>query len=120
MKKGDIALTPQIAFTGTKATIEAWDGAVLGMEAVSSDTLEKGTYNGAAWEWSSLSAGSVPILDADPVAPDDEQMWILKTPIYSAGTPIGLLMSITQSSITGYTRELSVNDGGTIVRTTMS
>lgn len=57
MKKGDIALTPQIAFTGTKATITAWAGAVLGMEAVTTDTAEKGTYDGAAWQWSPIAGG---------------------------------------------------------------
>lgn len=58
MIKGDKALTPQIAFTGTKATITAWAGAVVGMEAISTDTAERGTYDGAVWQWTLISASA--------------------------------------------------------------
>ena len=53
MKKGDKSLTPNIAFTGTKATIEAWSSPVEGMEAITTDTHEKGFYDGSAWVWGS-------------------------------------------------------------------
>jgi len=56
-RKGDVALTPQIAFTGTKATITAWAGAIVGMEAIATDTSEKGVYDGADWQWSPISGG---------------------------------------------------------------
>lgn len=56
-RKGDVALTPQIAFTGTKATIEAWSSAVLGMEAIATDTSEKGVYDGTDWQWSPIAGG---------------------------------------------------------------
>ena len=56
-KKGDKALTPQIAFTGTKATITAWAGAVVGMEAIATDTAEKGAHDGAIWQWSPIAGG---------------------------------------------------------------
>lgn len=57
MKKGDVSKTPQIAFTGTKATIEAWTGAIEGMEAIATDTQERGAFVGAAWRWSALEGG---------------------------------------------------------------
>ena len=75
---------------------------------------------GTAWEDAAGGTPILPILAADPVAPAEGEAWILKTPIMSDGTPLGLLLAITASSITGYTRELSVNDGGTAYRTTLS
>lgn len=57
MKSGDLALTPQIAFNGTKATIIAWAGAVVGMEAYATDTSEKGVFDGAVWQWSPIAGG---------------------------------------------------------------
>jgi hypothetical protein len=56
MKTQDVAMTPQIAFTGTKATIEAWTSALEGMEAIATDTAERGAYIGSAWVWSALDA----------------------------------------------------------------
>lgn len=57
MQRSDQALTPQIAFTGTKATIEAWTGALEGMEAIATDTQERGAYISGAWRWSALEGG---------------------------------------------------------------
>jgi len=57
MKSGDLALTPQIAFNGTKATIIAWSGAAVGMEAYATDTSEKGVFDGAVWQWSPIAGG---------------------------------------------------------------
>jgi hypothetical protein len=57
MKSGDLALTPQIAFNGTKATIIAWSGAAVGMEAYATDTAEKGVFDGAVWQWSPIAGG---------------------------------------------------------------
>lgn len=55
MKVRDKALTPQIAYYATKAVVEAIANPEFGMEAISTDTLEKGTYNGSAWEWADFT-----------------------------------------------------------------
>ena len=59
MKVRDKALTPQIAYYATKAVVEAIANPEFGMEAISTDTLEKGTYNGTIWEWADLAGGGV-------------------------------------------------------------
>lgn len=51
MIKGDRWLTPDIAYTNTKANIIAYDLPIEGMRAFATDTDEIGTYTGAAWEW---------------------------------------------------------------------
>lgn len=58
MKRNDIAVTPNICFTGPKASIEAYVNAAEGMEALTTDTHEKGFYNGSAWVWGSGGGGS--------------------------------------------------------------
>jgi hypothetical protein len=50
--------------------------------------------------------GFIPQLSADPASPDQQTAWVLSEPVYSDGTPIGLLLAITQSAITGYTYDL--------------
>ena len=50
--------------------------------------------------------GLIPQLDSDPASPDQQTAWVLSEPVYSDGTPIGLLLAITQSAITGYTYAL--------------
>ena len=57
MKKGDAALTPDIAFTGTKANIEAVASPIEGMQALATDTHERGAYDNGAWVWSALTGG---------------------------------------------------------------
>jgi hypothetical protein len=58
MKIGDVAITPQITFLDTKANVEAFPDPQEGMEAISSDTHEKGFYNGSAWVWGGGGGGT--------------------------------------------------------------
>lgn len=65
----------------------------------------------------------LPILAADPTNPVHGQAWVMKTPTTSStGEPLGLLLGITQTIITGYTYELSIydNDTDTILRTALT
>ena len=57
MRKGDLQLGfPATQYTDTKANIEALASVPEGSISYASDTHEIGTYNGAAWEWSSGAA----------------------------------------------------------------
>lgn len=51
MKRNDTAQTPQIAYYDSKANIEAWPNPTDGMEAIASDTNEKGTRLSGVWYW---------------------------------------------------------------------
>ena len=102
MKSGDLALTPQIAFNGTKATITAWAGAVVGMEAYATDTSEKGVFDGSVWRWSSISGGgggSVDSVTGDGVDNTDPD-----NPVISYPTPadIGAEESANKDASGGY------------------
>lgn len=50
---------------------------------------------------------NIPQLNADPPSPAPESAWVLATPIVSGGSPIGLLLALTGSSVTGYTYQFS-------------
>lgn len=80
MITGDTALTPRIEFTDTKAAIESIASPVLGMTAITSDTGERGFYNGAAWVWSAGGL-SLPATTAanDFMVGDGAGEWIKKT-----------------------------------------
>lgn len=58
MKKGDKSLTPDIAYTDTKANILAYPNPIEGMHAVATDTNESGIYSSAAWHWGSGGGGT--------------------------------------------------------------
>ena len=45
-------------------------------------------------------------LTSDPTSPVAQDMWVLATASYSDGTPMGLLLAITQAAVTGYTYAL--------------
>lgn len=69
--------------------------------------------NGTYWE---AVYPRIPVLDEDPTAPDNGQVWVRKT-VTATGTPIGLLLALTT---TLYTRELSIYDTGAVYRTTLT
>ena len=50
--------------------------------------------------------GKIPQYSTDPASPAAESAWVLATPVYSDGTPLGLLLAITHTVITGYTYTL--------------
>lgn len=57
MKKSDTQLgSPAIGYIGLKADIEALTTLAEGMEAIATDTEERGAYIGAVWIWSALDA----------------------------------------------------------------
>lgn len=62
-KKGDKAITPQIAYLDVKATIEAYPYPREGMEAITTDTHERGFYDGTNWIW-----GALALVTSAPVA----------------------------------------------------
>ena len=48
------------------------------------------------------ATASIPELTSDPVAPDPEEAWVLYSGTIPAGTPMGLLLSLTYAtSVTG-------------------
>jgi hypothetical protein len=49
--------------------------------------------------------GSIPQLMADPIAPAAQSAWVRANPISTAGSPIGLLLALTQATST-FTYEL--------------
>lgn len=51
------------------------------------------------------ASGGIPQLAADPVAPIAESSWVRSTQVSTAGSPIGLLLSLTQA-VNTYTYEL--------------
>jgi hypothetical protein len=125
MKVRDKALTPQIAYYATKAVVEAIANPEFGMEAISTDTLEKGTYNGTIWEWADFAGGagtSIPIVTSDPGSPTDGELWLLRATVggIANGVPIGLLLALTYTGNSGSTvpLQLSVWDDvvGSIIR----
>lgn len=64
---------------------------------------------------------TIPQLNADPASPNAEDAWVLRSPIYSAGTPLGLLLAITNTSIVGYTYQHSYRTKeGTTVRVSLT
>ena len=61
------------------------------------------------------------ILIADPDNPRPGQIWLLQDPIYSDASPVGLLLSITGSNITGYSSaQLCIYNGTNILRVSVS
>lgn len=66
------------------------------------------------------SGATIPELATDPVSPVPESAWVLRTTISSPGTPIGLLLALTQS-IAVYTYQFSYRTlEGTTIRTVLS
>jgi hypothetical protein len=60
--------------------------------------------------------GGIPELTADPVAPVDNTAWVKRTD-YLAGSPIGLLLSLTQASTFSRYKLSYKTLSGAIVRT---
>jgi hypothetical protein len=88
--------TNTILATSDAATLTIFDGFVIG---------------------SSDSHSAIPLLAADPPAPSDGDVWILKTGGDSNnGSPIGLLLALTQTSASSAAYDLSLYDQGTIKR----
>ena len=104
----------KVLFEGDNATDLGSGAATIGQAPLADGS------GGIAWDDVASGTPIFPLLAADPVAPAEGEAWVLKTPIVSGGVPMGLLLALTQSAITGYTRQLSVNDGGTAYRTTLS
>ena len=65
-------------------------------------------------------SGTIPEYYTDPVSPTPGQTWVLATLKMAAGSPIGLLLSLTYS-ISVYTYQLSYyTSEGTIIRTPLN
>ena len=64
-------------------------------------------YSGKTCKDGGGGSSTIPELYTDPVSPTPQQVWVRATPIVSGGTPIGLLLALTHSDITGYTYELA-------------
>ncbi len=59
---GAVLGKPLVLYKDTKANITSLSGAIQGMEAYASDTLELGAYTGSSWMWFANTSGSyVPI-----------------------------------------------------------
>jgi hypothetical protein len=46
------------------------------------------------------AGGSIPQLSSDPISPVDESAWVRASPVLTVGSPLGLLLAITQASST--------------------
>ena len=51
---------PDVAYTNTKANIEAIVSPIFGMRAITSDTKEQGFFNGSTWVWGVEGSGGLP------------------------------------------------------------
>jgi len=82
-------------------------------------------FNPLSAEFDYISKGSggagvvsIPQYSNDPIAPADEEVWVRRTPLMPAGSPVGLLLALTHAVLVPEQYLLSYKTiGGPIKRT---